>query len=340
MTPADMMHETERLEQLLTKAERLRVVALGFDELRELGRLYRRAAARLARLRERGDDLETIRHLNASCVRAHGILYAHAGRSSRSRKVGSRLAEALASTWHAQALAWALLALGILIGGALSASNDEALYALVPESLGYSDGGLEALASSPEARAEFLRREQTPGAMNALFGSMLFVNNTRVGLLSFATGILAGVPTVLLQIYNGMILGALGSIFFRDPLPIEFAAWILPHGVPELTAISLCCAAGLLLGGAVAAPGRDGRAAALRRQADAALLLFAASIPLFFAAAIVESFVRQSELSTAVRFCVAGGFASLEIALLWLTRRLASRRQARTDWLADLLSPS
>ncbi len=331
--------EPERLERLLTRAERLRTVALGFDELRELGRLYRRATARLARLRARGDDPETIQHLNASCVRAHGILYAHGGSPARSRQLGSRLAGALANTWHAQALAWALLLLGTLLGAALCARSDEALYALVPESLGYSDGGLEALASSPESRAEFLRREETPASVNALFGSTLFVHNTQFGLLAFATGILGGVPTVIFGIYNGMVLGALGSVFFRDPLPIEFLAWILPHGVPELTAISLCIAAGLLLGSAVAVPGRDGREAALRRQADAALLLFGASIPLFFVAALVESFVRQSELSTAVRLGVAGSFSALEGALLWYTRQLARRRRSTTDWLSDLLRP-
>jgi uncharacterized membrane protein SpoIIM required for sporulation len=334
-----MMDEIERMEQLLLRAERLRASGLGFDELRELGRLYRLGSARLSRLRERGDDPETIRHLNAICVRAYGVLYAERGAERGERAFGARLADAIARTWHAQALAWALLLFGVLIGAALGASSDEALYALVPESLGYSDGGLEALASSPEARAEFLRRERTPAGVSAAFGSMLFANNTRVGLLSFASGMLAGVPTVLLQVYNGVVLGALTSVFARDPLPIAFAAWILPHGVPELTAISLCAAAGLLLGSAIAAPGRDGRAAALRRQADPALLLFGASIPLFFAAALVESFVRESALGTGVRFVVAGGFAALELAFLTLSRRLALRRHITASWLAELTAP-
>ena len=305
------MDEVARMEHLLGRAERLKASGLGFDELRELGRLYRISSARLSRLRERGNDPELIRYVNSLCVRAYGVLYAGRDAGSARSPLRGRLATAIAHTWHVQALAWALLLFGVLIGAALGAADEQALYALVPESLGYSDGGLEALVNSAEARAEFLAREQTPAAKNALFGSLLFANNTRVGLLSFATGILAGVPTVLLQVYNGLVLGALTSVFARDPLPIDFAAWILPHGVPELTAISLCAAAGLLLGIAVASPGRDGRAAALKRAADPALLLFGASIPLFFVAALVESFVRESALSTAARLSVAGGFAEI-----------------------------
>ena len=333
------MNEISRIEQLLVRAERLRVGGLGFDELRELGRLYRLSSARLSRLRERGDDPETIRHLNAICVRAYSVLYADPGAARDARPLGARLAGAIARTWHAQALAWALLLFGVLIGAALSAADDEVLYALVPASLGYSEGGLEALANSPEARAAFLRRESTPAQVNALFGSQLFANNTRVGLVSFATGMLAGVPTALLQVYNGMIIGALAAVFARDPLPLEFVAWILPHGVPELTAISLCAAGGLLLGGAIAAPGRDGRAAALRRQADAALLLFGASIPLFLTAAVVESFVRQSDASTTLRLGIAGGFAALEASFLFASRRLALSRATSADWLAELTAP-
>src|SRR4029453_2607554 len=141
-----------RFERLLERAERLRVGRLGFDELRELGRLYRSSAARLARLRDRGDDPEAIRHLNALCVRAYGILYA-----SRRPRVAARpaflarLAAALAKTWRAQSLAWSLLLLGMLLGFALGARDPDAVYALVPAPLGYGGGGLSALLAPPRA---------------------------------------------------------------------------------------------------------------------------------------------------------------------------------------------
>jgi uncharacterized membrane protein SpoIIM required for sporulation len=318
----------------------VRVRGLGFDELREVGRLYRRCAARLARLRERGDDPETIRHLNALCVRAHGLLYASQREPEAARpRLGARLADAIARSWRVQVLAWVLLGAGAVLGAGLGLRDDDALYALVPADLGYSDGGLEALAHSPTARAAFFAHDRTSAAHNALFGSSLFARNTRVGLLSFATGILGGVPTVLLQTYNGLVLGAFASIFARDPLPVAFAAWILPHAIPELTAITLCAAAGLLLGFAIASPGRGGRRSALREAQDPALLLFGASIPLFALAAAVESFVRESALGDAARLAIAAGFALALAAALAAVRRLARRRHPDLRWLDELNAP-
>jgi uncharacterized membrane protein SpoIIM required for sporulation len=330
-----------RFAELVERAESLRLAGLAFDDLRELGRLYRASAARLARLRDRGDDREAIRHLNALCVRAYGLLYVSPGRRSGRRAwLLERLPRALARTWHAQCLAWALLLAGGLLGYALAARDEDAIFALVPATLGYEDGGLAELVESADARVAFLAREESSAHQNALFGSQLFSHNTQVGLLSFATGILAAVPTCLLQVYNGLVLGAFGAIFLREPAAVEFLAWILPHAVPELTAVTLCASAGLLLGLAVAAPGRAGRAAALRDALDPALLLFGASIPLFAIAAVVESFVRESALGTATRLAIAAAFAALLLAALAGVRRASRSRGVDTRWLGDLIAPA
>jgi len=326
--------------ELLERSEQMRSHSLSFDELRELGHLYRISAARLARFRDRDEDPEAIRHLNAVCVRAFAFLYAsRAAPRLRNRSIATRVLDTIARTWRAQAIAWLLLLVGALLGGALSARDSEALFALVPAGLGYSPAGLETLSRSHEARGQFLARERTPAAANALFGAALFVHNTRVGLLAFATGILAAVPPILLQLYNGMMLGAIASIFLRDPWPFPFLAWILPHGIPELTAVTLCVAAGLVVGMAVAAPGREGRRRALRTAIDPALLLFGASVPLFLVAGAVESFVRESELGTTTRLLIAGAFALLLVAALSFSWHLARQRHVDTAWLKELTGP-
>jgi uncharacterized membrane protein SpoIIM required for sporulation len=118
-----------------------------------------------------------------------------------------------------------------------------------------------------------------------------------------------------------------------------FLAWILPHGVPELTAICLCAAAGLALGAAVAAPGRRGVSAALREAAAPATALFLSSIPMFLLAAAIESFVRESALGTPARTAVACAMGGLVISLLAAVRRLARRRQADSSWLEAFSDP-
>lgn len=323
---------SRRFEALLERCERLRPERLGFDELRELARLYRRATAQLARLRERGDDPEAVRSLNALCVRAYGHLAVASPRAGDAPRLAQRVRAALGRTWRAQLAAWALLAVGVYVGAALVARDPRAAHALVPASLGYSAGGIDRLLQDPAARAEFLAPSATPPLRNLAFGSALFAHNTRVAMLSLAAGILA-VPTIVLTVYNGVVLGAFAAVFLRPPHPVEFLAWILPHGIPELTAIVLCSAGGLLLGAALLAPGRRGRAVALREASESALLLLAAAVPLLFAAAGVESFVRESALGVGARLAVAGAWGAALLGFTLLARR-AHEPTAR--WLHEL----
>jgi len=332
----DHHRDLRRFEELLDRCERTGRQRLAFDDLRDLGRLYRLHAAELARIRDRDDDPEAVRHLNALCVRAHTALHA---RPPRPRAPGSgraALADALARTWRYQAAAWALLLTGALVGGLLVRADPSRLPALVPSGLGYTEASAEELATSPAARARFLERSETPAGQNALFGSVLFAHNLRVGLLSFATGILAGIPTVLLQLYNGVVVGGFAAAFLQDGTRLAFLAWILPHGVPEFSAITLCAAAGLLLGDAVAAPGRRGRRRALREAMEPALVLVGLAVPLLFLAAGMESFVRESELGTALRLAVASAETLLLLAGLAGIRALARRRGLDRSWLAEL----
>jgi len=329
------------MDSLLERAEKRGVGHLGFDELRELARLYRAESTRLSRLRDRDADPDAIRHSNALCVRAHGALYsaaeshdspAHEARRSRREA----LARALARSWRVQLLAWALLALGMGLGASLTLRDPDALYALLPAQMGYSPELVDRLWTSPFVREEFLRGAATEAAQNVFFGSYLFSHNTRVGVLAFATGMLAGVPTVLLQLYNGLMLGGFATLFLHDGPSLAFAAWLLPHAIPELTAITLCCAAGLLLGQAVAAPGRRTRGQALREVAGTAMGLVASAVPLFLAAAAIESFVRESALGVAPRLAVAASFAVALLvgnALCW---RMARRESRRAGWVREL----
>lgn len=318
----------------------MRAGGLPFDELRELGRSYRVHVARLAKLRDRADDPEAIRYLNALCVRAYTALYARpvAERPTRSAWPEA-LADALARTWRAQSVAWMLLFVGLLVGGVLAHRNPESLHALVSGQLGYSPGQIDRLIASPAERARFFAGHDVAFGHHLFFGSHLFVHNTRVGLLSFAAGMLAGVPTVLLQLYNGILVGAFASIFVRDAWPFAFFAWILPHGIPELTAITLCASGGLLFGEAVAAPGRRRRRDALRDAVNPALLLFLAALPLFVVAAAIESFVRESNLSTVARLAVAAAMAGGIFTASLGARRLARRREVDHAWLRGLIAP-
>ena len=126
--------------------------------------------------------------------------------------------------------------------------------------------------STPEQLRSVLTsgRDQN-GGEKFLFASFLFSHNLQVGLLALCTGILAGVPTIFLLLYNGMQLGAFTALHHRADIYADYWAWILPHGVTELSAIILSGGVGLLLGMAVLSPGELTRTESLRRAGNEAV---------------------------------------------------------------------
>jgi uncharacterized membrane protein SpoIIM required for sporulation len=339
LNPRDQQ-TAQRMGELLDRAESLRW-RLSFEELRELARLYRVTSARLAILRSRNRDPEAIRYLNSLCVRAYTHLQVSRPRAPEIRGFFlNQFPRTLAATARLQLLVALLMLAGALIAGAVVSSNPAALGAFIPASM-YSPVTLQRLADSAQERADFLGHARLDLGLKSVFSASLFVHNTKVGLLAFTTGILAGIPTLILVLYNGSILGAFIWIFSRDSNWPLFWAWLLPHAIPELLAVTLCSAGGLVIAKAVVAPGRQGVAAALQQAASPALQLVCAAVPLFVAAAGLESFLRESTLSSATRFATAAGAVAAIAAYTWYVHKL-TRRPAPSDldWLLKAGRPA
>jgi uncharacterized membrane protein SpoIIM required for sporulation len=321
------------LEELLDRAERMGRRPK-FDDLRELARLYRLCSARLAVERSQRADPDLIRYLNALCVRAYSHLQVPAPRRIEPRAFFiASFPATLAETAWLQALSALVMVAGTIAGGAIAAGNPAAIYALLPSGM-YPPDKLQRLISSGAERAQFLTHAVPGFGIKSVFSAGLFVHNMQVGMLAFASGILAGVPTLVLDFYNGLMLGGFSWIFCRGADCPLYLAWMLPHAIPELLGVTLCSTGGLVMARAVVAPGRRGIGPALRAAARPALQMLVAALPLFFIAAGIESFLRQSMLSTNARLGVALLNASLVIAyafyVRWLSRR---RRKPELGWL-------
>src|SRR5690606_35857571 len=204
-----------------------------------------------------------------------------------------------------------LMLAGVLIGYYASSTDPAAAYALMPA------GEFRQPGATKEQLLEVLRSgRDTSGGEKFYFSAFLFSHNLKVGLLSLATGALAGIPTVFLLFYNGMVLGAFTATHHGKGIYAEYWAWILPHGITELGAIVLCGGIGLMLGWAVVCPGVRSREESLVEAGrEAARIACGVGIMLMMAA-IIESFLRQSHLSTAGRIWWAGTTAALWIAYL------------------------
>lgn len=295
--------EWQELERLVARA-RHSARRLAPDELGRLDVLYRRTTAQLAQVGTRTRDAGLVRYLNDLTAAAHSIIYLPPRRiSARSiaRFAAEGFARAVARTLAYHALAALLIVMGAFFAYFAVQQDEAAAYALLPA------GEFRQPGMTSEQLADILGHGRDIGSGTKFaFASFLFSHNLKVGVLALATGVLAAVPTVLLLVYNGMVLGALTSVYHGAGIYAEYWAWILPHGVTELTAVALCGGTGLFLGRAAVAPGLHTREESLRRAGREAGRVCLGVAGMLVLAAVVESYLRQSHLPTWARFVFAG----------------------------------
>lgn len=323
-----------RLDDLVDRAQKRGLGDLQDEELDDLSRLYRAAANHLALLRTFGASLRQRERLNRLVTAAHAVIYGRASApQGRRALLWALLAfpETVRRTARYHVLAAALLLLGGVYGYLGAARDPDWALEIVP-----AEDSRTPYASREELRATLL--EGRPGqeralgeGEKALFAAFLWQHNTRVALLSFFSGFLAGVPTTLLVLFNGAVLGVYSHTFHAQGLAYEWWAWILPHGVTELLAIVLLSGGGLLVGRCLIAPGGRSRVDALREVRADLTRLAAFAFPMLLLAAGIESFVRQSGLSEPARYAFAAVSATLWALYLGLGRlpaRLVQRAVA------------
>jgi uncharacterized membrane protein SpoIIM required for sporulation len=299
------------------------------EELSRLDVLYRRTTVHLSQVATRTTDARLTAYLNDLTAAAHSLIYLPP-RKSVWQGVGQFAVEGfarlIARRWRYHAASALLLIAGALIGYFASMHDALAAYALM------MPGDVRSPGSTPEQLLEVLRhgRDQGGGTKFA-FASMLFAHNLKVGIAAMALGVLGGAFTMMLILYNGMILGAFVAIHYRAGIHSELWAWILPHGITELGAIILFGGIGLLLAKAVISPGLLSRAESLKRAGvDAGETCLGAGAMLVLAA-IVESYLRQSHLSTSSRLAFAAAsalFWTLFIVHGFLRERATTRSAA------------
>jgi uncharacterized membrane protein SpoIIM required for sporulation len=131
--------------------------------------------------------------------------------------------------------------------------------------------------------------------------------------MCFASGIFAGVGSLLFLAFNGIFLG----LIFGYMLTVDretsnhFFEFVSAHGPFELTGIALSGAAGLRMGlGMVATEGRS-RLGGLQAAATQAMPILLVAAFLIAAAAPIEAWVSPSSLSLTTKRLVAGACSAL-----------------------------
>jgi uncharacterized membrane protein SpoIIM required for sporulation len=312
--------EWQRLDALVTLAEKKSPRALSDEDLMALPVLYRSALSSLSVARETSLDLELITYLESLCARAYFFVYGV--RTSPWRRMQAFFAHdwpaAVRSLWRETIIATMLTVVGTIAGFLLVRSDPLWYDAFVPEGL--------ASGRNFAASTEFLRGtlyDSQGKGMLSIFATFLFTHNAQVSIMAFALGFAFGVPTAFVLIYNGGMLGAFFALFGSKGLGVELGGWLIIHGTTELFAIILAGAAGLRIGWSVVFPGEVSRLSAATTAGRTAGIAMAGVVVMLFVAGMLEGIGRQTITNDLVRYAI--GIAML---LLWLLFYYLPRRSA------------
>ena len=322
------------------------VARLDGEQMGDLGRLYRAAATHLAQARTFGASARRLDHLNRLVARAHAVVYRRpVRRVSLKVLLGSFVSFPIvvrrSLAFHGAAAL--LLCLGGVYGYFGAAHDPEwALEFVAPGDHRTPFADRQELLDSLLAGREGHESPVDGTGAKTAFATYLWLHNTQVALLSFFGGLVVGIPTVFLVLFNGALLGVYTATFHRHGLAYEWWAWILPHGVTELLAVILFSGAGLYIGHTLLVPGPRSRRAALWQIRGTVVQMVIFVFPMLLIAAVIESFLRQSNLSDPARywFAVASAlFWALYLGTVGRRRRELESHGARAESLAEARVP-
>ncbi len=295
----------EQLDALLGAAKG-KPERLGASGVLELGRLHRASAADLAFARTRFPGDPVVERLGELVSASRYAVY------HEPAPRGSLWAFFSHGYWQAlrQRPAILLISLISLFGPALlaaiwAAHDPGAAIAVVP-------------AAFRSAADPHLRRLPTGAATQATLASSIFTNNIQVTFVAFAGGLAFGAGTLFILAYNGLLLGLLAGLTLQAGTFSVFVRYVAPHGMLELSCITVCGAAGLRLAGALIEPGALSRAQSLRREAGVAVLIVLGTAPWLVLAGTVEGFVTPRGLPLFAALGIGVSLATLYWSLYLL----------------------
>jgi len=275
------------LEKLLDKSEAAGMQALSVAEAKQLIRLYRAASGDLLWARSRSAAVEVSGYLNDLVGRAYALTYP--GKQAQLVQVGRFLARGFPEVMRRETrmflAALLLFGAGAGFGYVGMLMDPQAVPYLVPE----QHQKLDPLKRAKEAEKADVASVDTQAA----FSSFLFTHNIQVAFLCFALGLTAGVGTAIMLFSNGLMLGALAQVYGAKGMGGWFWAWILPHGIPEITAICIAGAGGFVLARGLLAPRGLSRRDALRSESRGAVQLILGTLALFVLAGLIEGTLSQ-----------------------------------------------
>ncbi len=275
------------------------------EELREMAFLYRQVASDLSALRQDGTAITIESFLNQLLARAHNFVYS-------GRKPGPMVAVRFLVFDYPlifrRLLPFVTASLVLfLAGGLLGTLLTLARPMFMRNMLG------------PAMVATIERHEMWTHSVSSMApqaSSAIMTNNLSVTFTTFASGILAGLGTIYMIAWNGLLLGVVGTACAKAHMSLALWSFVVAHGSLELPAIVLSGAAGMRLGYGLLFPGNYSRMHSVAEGGRDAIQLMAGVVPMLMVAGTLEGFLSPSGAPVAVKFAV--GVTLFSLLLFWL----------------------
>lgn len=288
-------HETEAVIKRLDRKKKAGTEAFPV--------LYRQLCHDLAIARDRQFDASLVDRLNHLALRGHQHLY----RLKRFSLAGAGLLirfhfpAAVRREYRTILIAVMLLFGSMVLVGFLVQSRPALVYSIMhPEQVRQ----MEAMYNP--ASGHFLKPVDQESRF-AMFGFYIF-DNVGIAFRIFAGGILFGIGSILVVLYNGIYLGAVSGHLILIGYGESFFSFVSSHSALELMAIAISGVTGLKLGWSLIAPGPLRRVESLKRTAFQVMPLLYGSTAMLLLAAIVEAFWSSLQLPVLIKYCFGLGW--------------------------------
>ena len=284
----------DRLRALIATLQASGVASLPPAELREMALLYRQIAGDLSALRQERSARNLEAELNQLLGQAHAIIY-------------SRRKTDLFDVWRffsqeyprlfRQLLPFTLTSLMLFLAGAVVGSL---LTVVRPE--------FERHFLGPAMTQTIERHQMWTESVNSMApqaSSAIMTNNLAVTFTVFAAGITAGIGTLYMIIWNGVLLGVISTACHQAHMSMKLWSFVAAHGSLELPAIIIAGGAGLRLAYGLLFPGIYSRRHSLAVAGSESVRLVSGVVPMLTIAGVLEGFLSPSSAPVWLKFVTA-----------------------------------
>ncbi|MDA8017716.1 MAG: stage II sporulation protein M [Thermoanaerobaculia bacterium] len=142
-------------------------------------------------------------------------------------------------------------------------------------------------------------------APGSILSGQIATNNLSVALTAWAGGALAGLGSLWVTLFNGLMLGSVFAATARYGLADRLFEFIAAHGPLELSLIIVSAGAGLHLGRAMISAGDEPRGQRLRKAAIDSLLVVLGCLPWILVLGFVEGYISpRDEIDASAKLVV------------------------------------